>query len=84
MFSHIYGEANFAHSNPRLVFLSATMTEDHNEAYKWQICPMTHLSIGIDVFCIVKELLEEWQEPFVLGVELIEQCFVNLLDFGLT
>lgn len=47
---------------------------------KWQT-QVTHLSV--DVFCVVEELLEEWQQSFVLGIQVVEHAAVEVFDFGL-
>lgn len=51
-----------------------------DSAKKWQT-QVTHLSV--DVFCVVEELLEEWQQAFVLGIQVIEHAAVEVFDFGL-
>lgn len=33
---------------------------------------VTHLFVRCDVFGVLKELLEEWQQSIVLGIQIIE------------
>lgn len=78
-FSHIAAAANFTRTPPRPA--SVSLDPDRmDSAKKWQT-QVTHLSV--DVFCVVEELLEEWQQAFVLGIQVVEHAAVEVFDFGL-
>jgi hypothetical protein len=44
---------------------------------------MTHLSVSVDAFGVVNELLEERQQSLVLGIQSVKQSAINVGDFGL-
>lgn len=78
---HSHIAANFASDFKASFSLDHDRT-NYREPCKWHI-QVTHLFDGFTLFRVVKELLQEWHQPIILGIQIVEQTNINVFDFGL-